>query len=111
MQYIGLTNPRTNEKRELKTGWSWTCFLFGGLFGIPLFKRKAYVLASVFVILDLLIFSSAYLSANTGPVQETNSIGALLEVIILGLAIFAGIKGNDFGKSALLKRGWVISSL
>lgn len=93
---VTMKNSKTGKVKEIKVGWSWTLFLFSGLFGLPLFLRKLHVWGGV----CLGLWMVRYTLAKRGVASIT------LTVIFLGIQIFLGIKGNEFTAKNYLKRGW-----
>ena len=84
---VKFNNPRTNQVRSVKLGWSWSLFLSGGLMGIPLFLQGLSIWVLGFVI-----------SNGTGTY--------ILSLIGIGLSIFLGLKGNEMIAKNYLKYGW-----
>ena len=97
---VGFKNEKTGEIRQVKVGWSWVLFLFSGFLGIPLFMRKLNMWGGVFLILWAVNFLVAM-------VDVTATI--LIQLVILGLLVFLGIKGNEMTAKNYLENGWVFS--
>ncbi len=97
---VTFRNPRTGELKNVKVGWSWTCFLFSGLLGIPLFLRG----------LDLwgLIMALYWLVFMLGDhfIGFSEITSRILEVASLSVYIFLGIKANEMTAKNYLKQGW-----
>ena len=117
-KFIALSNPRTNQVKEFKTGWSWTCFFFSSFFGIPLFLRKLTVLAIAVIVFDIVYYTmiiaqtiaSLQVIADGGGLTTLialSGVTTVLGFVIFGLAIWLGIKGNRMGIEAHKKQGWV----
>lgn len=100
---IPMKNQKTGEIKEVKVGWSWTLFLFAGLFGLPLFLRRLHVWGGVFLALWVVNF--------VGPLMtKTQEDGAIISIVLffifLGLQIFLGIKGNEMTAKNYLENNW-----
>lgn len=99
--HVTFKNPKTGELKQVKVGWSWTLFLFAGLFGLPLFLRKLNTLGFLFLLMWAVNFvASLYL----GPV------GVVTTCLFLGLCIWIAIKGNELTAKNYLERGWEFSN-
>lgn len=97
-----MKNPKTGEIKEVKVGWSWTLFLFSGLFGLPLFLRKLHVWGAIFFALWIVkMVAPSALPENEGLVLSIS-----LGVIFLALEIFIGIKGNEMTAKNYLENNW-----
>lgn len=102
---VALTNPRTGEIKYVKVGWSWVLFLFSGFLGIPLFVRGLNALGAIFLALWVLNFF-------VNIAVDLTEAGAVLfffafQLILVGLAIWMGIKGNAYTAKRLLEAGWL----
>ena len=100
---LAFKNPRTGELRKVKVGWSWTLFLFSGVFGIPLFLRKLNIWGFVFLALWIVNFMTNYMDF---PRDERAFSAFVLCVIFLCLQIWMGIKGNEMTAKNYLDLGW-----
>lgn len=92
---VKFNNPRTNQVRSVKLGWSWSLFLSGGLMGIPLFLQGLSIWGAMVASLWVLGF---VISNGTGTY--------ILSLIGIGLSIFLGLKGNEMIAKNYLKYGW-----
>jgi uncharacterized membrane protein len=102
---IAMKNPKTGEVKNIKIGWSWTLFLFSGIFGLPLFLRKLHVLGAIFLVLWLV---NLYFMDAVGGVQGfVDSV--LITLIVIGMSIYVGIKGNELTAKNLLEKDWVFA--
>lgn len=100
IRYYNPANP--HEYYDLKTGWSWTLFLFWGSFGIPWFCRKipVYGLASILVCLVLTFMSSV-----------APNMAFMIAGLQLGASVYFGQKGNEITRDYLVNsKGWVPES-
>jgi hypothetical protein len=107
---IKLEHPDTGKVKELKKGWSWTCFFFY-FSGIPLFNRGLYVHGAIMITLWLSMFVADYWVAYEDcSIEPCLSIlfGDLVALIMLPPWIFYSIKANKMGLAALQSQGWVI---
>jgi hypothetical protein len=98
---VALKNPRTGEVKEVKVGWSWTLFLFAGVFGLPLFLRKLYIWGFVFLVLWVVNLLGPYAAGADGI-----GISVLMFFVFLVLQIWLGIKGNEMTAKNYLEQGW-----
>ena len=98
-----MKNPLTGEIKEVKVGFSWTLFLWSGLFGLPLFLRRLYVWGAIF--LSLWIVNAAAIAL--GPKSNGELVSNVMGFIYLGLVIFVGIRGNEMTAKNYLETGWV----
>lgn len=103
--YVTMQNPRTGEIKQVKCGWSWTLFLFSGLFGLPLFLRRLYVWGGVFLALWIV---NIIVPAILAPDQSAAFVIAM-GIICSGLAIWMGVKGNEMTAKNYLDNGWVFT--
>lgn len=99
---VSMKNPKTGEIKEVKVGWSWILFLFSGFFGLPLFLRKLYVWGAVFLVLWVVYMVVPAML----PDERGWGIEFALSLILLGLEIFLGIKGNEMTAKNYLENGW-----
>ena len=97
---VSLKDGKTGTMREVKVGWSWTLFLFSGLFGLPLFLRRVPACGFVFLAL--------WAVGLLGPLAGGNvsAIAVLLLSLFVLLHVFLGIKGNEMILRNYLERGW-----
>jgi len=101
-----LQNPKTNETKTVKVGFSFVLFFFCcPLYGIPLFLRGLHQLGAVIAGLMLLF--------AVGIISQPNAIGVLVAMLLCGLIIFGielwlGIKGNEMTVKNYLQKGWKI---
>ncbi|NLN60283.1 MAG: hypothetical protein GX147_06200, partial [Deltaproteobacteria bacterium] len=83
---VVFKNSRTGEMKEVKVGWSWTCFLFSGFFGLPLFLRGLMMWGGIMAgawVVNLWLMTS---------VPEFLFIPFSIET---GLSIYFGLKANE----------------
>lgn len=97
---VSLKDGKTGTMREVKVGWSWTLFLFSGLFGLPLFLRRFPACGFVFLAL--------WAVGLLGPLAGGNvsAIAVLLLSLFVLLHVFLGIKGNEMILRNYLEQGW-----
>jgi len=97
---VSLKDGKTGTVREVKVGWSWTLFLFSGLFGLPLFLRRFPTCGFVFLAL--------WAVGLLGPLAGGNvsAIVVLLLSLFVLLHVFLGIKGNEMILRNYLEQGW-----
>jgi len=119
-KFIALRDPRTNQVKKFKTGWSWTCFFFSFFFGIPLFLRKLTVLAVAMIVFDIVYYAMYFwltiaalqvvADGDGGGLATLSVLGVVTTVlgfVGFGLVIWLAIKGNSMGIEAHKKQGWV----
>ncbi len=97
---VPFRNPKTGEVKQVKVGWSWTLFLFSGLFGLPLFLRRLQMWGWMF----LALWAVDVVGSSVAPVISVTTVP-----IFLGLNIFMGVKGNELTGKNLLELGWVFA--
>jgi hypothetical protein len=102
---IAFRNPRSGEVKEVKVGWSWTLFLFSGLFGLPLFLRKLNALGGVSL---ALLAINMVAPAIVGNVDRLGGmvLKVAMSLICLGFQVWVGVKGNEMTAKNYLEHGW-----
>ena len=100
---VKMKNPATGELKEVKVGWSWTLFFFSSFLGIPLFLRKLHIWGGVFLILWIVNLIAPSLMPTQ---EETLGLTIIVNLLILGLVIWMGIKGNEMTAKNYLENGW-----
>lgn len=95
--YVSFTRQQTGEVKTVKVGWSWTCFFFSGLFGIPLFMRGLPDWGGVMVGTALL------------QLLAPQPWSSLFWVVSACLSIFLGIRANEMTAKHYLRQGWVFA--
>lgn len=90
---ISFKNPKTNEIRMVKLGFSWTIFFFGGILGIPLFMRKLNMWGAIMAVLSVL-------SVALLLIMPFVTFGAFF------LQMYLAFKGNKLTVINLLEHGW-----
>lgn len=99
---VQIKNPKSGEIKEIKIGWSWILFLFSGFFGLPLFLRKLNVWGGIFFALWIgYIIIPMFL-----PPGAALSISLFIGLIMTGLSIYMGLKGNEITVKNYLENGW-----
>jgi hypothetical protein len=94
-----LTKTHTGESKAVKVGWSWTCFLFSGVFGIPLFLQGLTRWGVAMV--------GLWLVGVLG-----NQFPALLLIffpLTFAAPVFFGLKANELAVKHYLQEGWVFT--
>jgi len=97
-----LENPRTGEARRLRTGFSWTLFLFSGVLGVPLFLRGLHRWGLAFV--GLWAIDALVVWLSVGAVRALAE--AALFCAFLGLQFWLGFRGNALTAKTYMARGW-----
>jgi hypothetical protein len=98
---VALQSKTTGQIKLQKIGWSWTCFLWSEMLGIPLFLRGLNVWGAVMVLLWIVSLPLPLLDV---PLAVASMIAVSL--IQLGLAIFFGLKANRMAGKRYLENGW-----
>jgi hypothetical protein len=106
--HVQFKNPRTGEIKEVKIGWSWTLFLFSGIFGLPLFLRKLNVWGELFLALAVVNIIGPPLVDMSHPFVGIG-LRVNLFFVFLGLEIWLGIKGNEMTAKNYLENGWLFA--
>lgn len=102
--HVMFQNPKTNETKTVKVGWSWVLFLFSGILGLPLFLRGLHMWGGIMAGLWGVNFIWSSLPATD---EFSDGVSALiLGLIGLGLQIWFGIKGNEMTAKSYLEKGW-----
>lgn len=101
-----MKNPKTGELKAIGMGWSWILFLFSGWLGIPLFLRKLYMLGGIMA--GWSVFSTLLWMIPRDQAVVT-SLSFLITFANIGLAVWLGLKGNEYTAKSLLERGWVFT--
>ena len=99
---VALRNEITGRIKLFAIGWSWTLFLFGPLYGIPLFIRGVPKLGIAVATINgagMLVF------AYSG--EPTIQLSAL--IAILALAILLAANGNRLTAVHYLERNWLFA--
>jgi hypothetical protein len=100
---VRFRDPGTGRLKDVKVGWSWTLFMYSGLFGLPLFLRKLHFWGLVFLALSIVdMLAPAVVDTDTPTYL------GLMFLIFLLPAIWIGLMGNEMTAKALLERGWLL---
>ena len=104
---VNLRNKVTGEIKSQKIGWSWTCFFFSSLLGIPLFLRRLNAWGGVMLFMCGIGVAEnfvARLSPSPGPELQIGGFSAA--AVQLGLVIFFGVAANGMAGKNYLEHGW-----
>ncbi len=96
---VMLEEPNSGQKKFVKVGFSWTLFLLSIFYGIPLFIRG--LIGHGLFVLAIGVFAAF---ASNGP--EDSGLVEICGLLLIGSAIFYGIKGNELTAKRLIKKGW-----
>lgn len=102
---IRLRQRQSGKERQIGTGFAWDLFLFAGVFGLPLFRRRLPQWGAAVLALwcfDLLIGRVPAGAAAT-HVAET-----VLFAVFLAVQLWLGFVGNRLTIKAFLAHGWTI---
>jgi hypothetical protein len=100
---VALRNKTTGEIKLQKIGWSWTCFLFSPVLGIPLFLRKLNAWGGIMIAIWAVNVIAPQISRG---VAEYLIIAVGIFLIQCGFMIFFGISGNRMAGKNYLEHGW-----
>ena len=113
---LAMIQSKTNEQKEMPTGFNWQFLLLGGFFGLPLFFKRLWGWAWLMFFLSTVQFISFYLrltqllSATTVEeyyaFQESDPIDSAAGLLLLLFAALLAFKGNEWAVKRLLKKGW-----
>lgn len=102
---VTLRNPGTSHIKQLKIGWSWTCFFFGQFLGLPFFLRGL----PAFGIVTLIWYISCMAFTIT-TYGDNNPFHIIVGLLQFAVALFFGLKANELTGKNYLKNGWVFES-
>lgn len=92
---VMLTDPTTGQKKFLKIGFSWMLLFLTPLYGIGLFIRGLVAHGiGVFIFCVLVVILSS------------PATSAILGLILIAVAIYYGVKGNELTAKRLIAKGW-----
>ena len=100
---VSLRNKATGEIRAQKIGWSWTCFLFSPILGIPLFTRKLNTWGAIMLVIWAINFVVPAMSRTE---LHYLFIAIIIFLIQIGIMIFFGIAANRMAGKSYLENGW-----
>ena len=108
---VPLRNKLTGQVRSVKVGFSWTCLLFGHVFGIPLFIRRLITPACCMLGLQLVIIGLVVGSEHGEPntVEDYVFLSNLLVLANWVCCIVFGFLGNKMAVRTYLANGWVFA--
>lgn len=98
---VQLRHPHSGKLKTIKVGWSWPLFFSPGGLGLPLFFRGLPIWG--FVLLTLSIFD---LSEPLFAGDHDYAVSSVMDLVLLGVAIWLGINGNRMIGRSLLAQGW-----
>ena len=98
---VALRNPATGQTKFQKIGWSWNCFFFSDLLGIPLFLRGLHGWGAFMVVLWIV-----NVLASDLPVEQEYLVPAVLLLLNSGFATFFGANANRLAGLRYLATGW-----
>lgn len=100
---VNLRNKASGAIKSQKIGWSWTCFLFSGILGIPLFLRNLNVWGAL---MALLWAVAIFLPNRAGSELEAIILLACLALVQLVFSFVFGITANKMAGRNYLENGW-----
>lgn len=101
--HVRFKNQNTGEIKEVKVGFSWILLFFSAFLGLPLFLRRLYVWGAVFLVLWAINLLGPAIASSP---QGGAAIQLVMFLILLGLSIWTGTKGNEMTAKNLLEQGW-----
>ncbi len=100
---VTLTDPDTEETKQVKVGFSWVLFFWSCVFGIPLFLRKLHAWGCVFLALEIIGWGLNLMSSSSKPIWVS---ALIVSVGILSLSLWMGLRGNEVTAKNYLDMGW-----
>jgi hypothetical protein len=101
---VALVNQKSGEKKNIKVGWSWTCFFFSSWLGVPLFLRRLNVWGAFMCALWFAHVAAVILLSNDSETMMAEGIG--FNLLLLGISIWFGLKANRMAFVQYLESGW-----
>jgi TIR domain len=103
--FVTFVNPRTGERKQVRTGFSSGMFFGSSFFGLPLFgivffRRELYTTGAIYFLGSLFCYSMM--------TAGQPSLAFFTVFIFLCLSVFVGIRGNQITAVGLVRRGWTI---
>ena len=92
---VPFQNTATGELKTVKVGFSWTLFLFSGIFGLPCFIRGLTTWGAIMAVGAILYYATI-----------ATPIVFFLMWPMLALQIYLGVKGNELTAKNYLANGW-----
>lgn len=102
---IRLRQKQSGKEKRVATGFAWDLFLFAGLFGLPLFRRRLHSWGAVILALWCVDLAIGRLPVRdvTAHLAEAGLFG-----VFLAVQLFLGIWGNRLTARTYLAHGWTI---
>ena len=101
--HVILQHPMTKETKSVKVGFSWVLFFFSFMScGVPLFLRGLHHLGAVVAGLALLF--AVGIESQPTVTDELTAL-FLCGLIVFGIALWLGIKGNEMTVKNYLQKG------
>lgn len=101
LKKVAMQNPYTKEIQTVSVGWSWYLCLLSPVFGIPLFRKGLTFWGMLFLAMNCV----AILGLIRDP-QGSSSSNLIANVVVFGLMVFIGLKGNELTAKNYLAHGW-----
>ena len=98
---VTLRNPETSDIKVIPDGWCWSCFLFSGFLGLPLFRRGLQAWGSAMVVFNIVVLIVALV-----PTERAETLYGWLSAVGLGLCAFLGLRANQMAIDRHLALGW-----
>lgn len=98
---VTLRQPDTGQTKIMAEGWCWSCCLFCGVLGLPLYRRGLQVWGSAMVVFNIVALVVAFV-----PTERAATLDIWLTVIGVGLCLFFGARANRMAIDRYLDLGW-----
>lgn len=94
---VMFTEPKTGQKKFMKVGFSWMLLFLSPIYGLGLFIRGLILHG-----LAVFIFCIVVVILNSPATS------AFLGLLLIAVAIFYGVKGNELSAKSLIAKGWTM---
>jgi hypothetical protein len=101
---VTLRQPETGDIKVMQDGWSWSCCLFCGILGLPLFRRGLQVWGAAMVVFNIVL-----LVVWLVPTERADTLYTWLSLIGIALSVFFGARANQMSIDHHLAQGWEIA--
>ena len=98
---VTLRQPDTGEIKIMPEGWCWSCCLFCGVLGLPLYRRGLQVWGSAMVVFNIVLIIVSLI-----PTERADRLDLGLTIVGIGLCIFFGARANRMAIDRYLDLGW-----
>lgn len=125
-QNVVFVNEKDNHVQTVKIGFSWTLLFWSWILGLPFFIRRVYTWGAVFAVLQILNYfvGRQWISKHcfhryfteysnyTVSYYDCDLVGptGFLGLVIFGLSVYMGFRGNELTARYYLKNGYRFDS-